>query len=103
MRTTFCAVALGATLLPAGSWRVAAQDALFTSERDCTADVLSLRLRRRGGRRCGRGRSGLWSGDLRRRQLRAGHGRVRTTGYAVLLRVDGSTSTAWTADSMSAA
>jgi hypothetical protein len=36
------AVALGAMLLLSGLWRVGAQDALFTSERDCTADVLSL-------------------------------------------------------------
>jgi hypothetical protein len=42
VKTTSWAVALGATLLLPGSWRVAAQDALFTSERDCTADVLSL-------------------------------------------------------------
>jgi hypothetical protein len=42
MKATFCAVALGAMLLLAGSGRVGAQDALFTSERDCTADVLSL-------------------------------------------------------------
>jgi hypothetical protein len=41
-KTRSCAVALGATLLLAGSWRAAAQDALFTSERNCTADVLSL-------------------------------------------------------------
>jgi hypothetical protein len=40
MKTTFCAVAVGGALLVAG--RVAAQDALFTSERDCTGDVLSL-------------------------------------------------------------
>jgi hypothetical protein len=39
---TFSAVTLGATFLLAGPWRLAAQDALFTSERDCTADVLSL-------------------------------------------------------------
>ena len=42
MKTPSYAVVLGATLLLAGSWRVVAQDALFTSERDCTADVLSL-------------------------------------------------------------
>jgi hypothetical protein len=42
MRTTLYAVALGASLAPAGSVRVGAQDALFTSERDCTADVWSL-------------------------------------------------------------
>jgi hypothetical protein len=50
--TTFCAVALGATLLLAGTWNAGAQDALFTSERDCTADVLSLcaRVMPGGGR-----------------------------------------------------
>jgi hypothetical protein len=50
--TTFCAVALGATLLLAGTWSAGAQDALFTSERDCTADVLSLcaRVMPGGGR-----------------------------------------------------
>jgi hypothetical protein len=42
MKTTSYAVALGATLLVAGSWGVSAQDALFTSERDCTVDVWSL-------------------------------------------------------------
>ena len=42
MGATFYAVVLSATLLLAGSWRAAAQDALFTSERDCSADVLSL-------------------------------------------------------------
>jgi hypothetical protein len=34
--------ALGTMLLLAGSWEACAQDALFTSERDCTADVSSL-------------------------------------------------------------
>ena len=52
MKMTSYAVALGATLLLAGSWRAAAQDALFTSERNCTADVLSLcaRVMPGGGR-----------------------------------------------------
>jgi hypothetical protein len=52
MGATFYAVVLSATLLLAGSWRVAAQDALFTSERDCTADVWSLcaRVMPGGGR-----------------------------------------------------
>jgi hypothetical protein len=42
VKATFCAVGLGATFLLAGSGRGGAQDALFTSERNCTADVLSL-------------------------------------------------------------
>jgi hypothetical protein len=42
MRTTLYAIVVGASLLLAGSWRAGAQDALFTSERDCTADVWSL-------------------------------------------------------------
>ena len=52
MGATFYAVVLSATLLLAGSWRVAAQDALFTSERNCTADVWSLcaRVMPGGGR-----------------------------------------------------
>jgi hypothetical protein len=41
--TTFCAFVRGAAmLLLAGSWGASGQDALFSSERDCTADVLSL-------------------------------------------------------------
>jgi hypothetical protein len=52
MRATSHAIVFGATLLLAGSWRAGAQDALFTSERDCTADVLSLcaRVMPGGGR-----------------------------------------------------
>src|SRR6478672_10632270 len=52
MGATFYAAVLSATLLLAGSSRLAAQDALFTSERDCTADVLSLcaRVMPGGGR-----------------------------------------------------
>ena len=36
------AVALGAGLLLTGSWGAGAQEGLFTSMRDCTADVQSL-------------------------------------------------------------
>ena len=52
MRTTFCTVGLGATLLLIGSRPPSAQDALFTSERDCTTDVQSLcsRVMPGGGR-----------------------------------------------------
>jgi hypothetical protein len=52
VRAAFCSAAVGATLLLAGSWRISAQDALFTSERDCTADVWSLcaRVMPGGGR-----------------------------------------------------
>jgi hypothetical protein len=39
---TIYAVAFGASLLLAALCGAAAQDALFTSERDCTADVWSL-------------------------------------------------------------
>jgi hypothetical protein len=51
MRTTFNAVAIGAMFALGGSW-ADAQDALFTSERDCTADVWSLcpRVMPGGGR-----------------------------------------------------
>ena len=52
MRTTLYVVVLGASLLLAGSGRAGAQDALFTSERDCTIDVQSLcsRVMPGGGR-----------------------------------------------------
>ena len=40
MRTTFNAVAIGAMFALGGPW-ADAQDALFTAERDCTADVWS--------------------------------------------------------------
>jgi len=40
MGATFYAVVLSATLLLAGSWRVGAQHALFTSERDCASRPL---------------------------------------------------------------
>jgi hypothetical protein len=52
VKTTLFAIALSATLLLTCSWHVGAQDALFTSERDCTADVLSLcaRVMPGGGR-----------------------------------------------------
>ena len=43
MKTTFYAVALGAALLLTGSVGASAQEGLFTSERDCTTDVQSLR------------------------------------------------------------
>jgi hypothetical protein len=51
MRTTFNAVAIGAMFALGGPW-ADAQDALFTSERDCTADVWSLcpRVMPGGGR-----------------------------------------------------
>ena len=51
-KTTSYTVTLGVTLLLAGSWCAGAQDALFTSERNCTADVLSLcaRVMPGGGR-----------------------------------------------------
>ena len=42
MKTTFHAIALGAGLLLTGSWGAGAQEWLFTSERDCTADLKSL-------------------------------------------------------------
>ncbi len=42
MKTAITTVALGAALLLTGSWGAGAQEGLFTSERDCTADVQSL-------------------------------------------------------------
>jgi hypothetical protein len=42
MKTTICAVALGATMLLTGSWGTSAQEGLFTSMRDCTTDIQSL-------------------------------------------------------------
>jgi hypothetical protein len=42
VRTTLCSAALGTTFLLANSWGTRAQDALFTSERDCTTDIWSL-------------------------------------------------------------
>ena len=52
MRTTVWTVGLGATLLLIDSRPASAQDALFTSERDCTTDVQSLcaRVMPGGGR-----------------------------------------------------
>jgi hypothetical protein len=51
MRTTLNAAAIGAMFALCGPW-ADAQDALFTSERDCTADVWSLcpRVMPGGGR-----------------------------------------------------
>jgi hypothetical protein len=42
MKTAFTTIALGALLLLTGSVGASAQEGLFTSERDCTADVQSL-------------------------------------------------------------
>jgi Cysteine rich repeat len=42
MKESLLAGALGAGLLLTGSWGANAQEGLFTSERDCTADVQSL-------------------------------------------------------------
>jgi hypothetical protein len=52
VNTTVYAVAFGAALLVADSSGVAAQDPLFTAERDCTANVWSLcaRVMPGGGR-----------------------------------------------------
>jgi hypothetical protein len=52
VRTTVCMVGLAVTLVLIGSWPAGAQDALFTSERDCTTDVQSLcaRVMPAGGR-----------------------------------------------------
>ena len=43
MKTTFCAVALGAAMLLTGSWGASAQEGgLFATERDCATDIQSL-------------------------------------------------------------
>jgi hypothetical protein len=42
MTKLFAMVALGAALLLTGSWSAGAQEGLFTSERDCAADVNAM-------------------------------------------------------------
>ena len=43
MKTTFCAIALGAGLLLTGSWGASAQGlGLFATQRDCARDIKSL-------------------------------------------------------------
>ena len=44
MKSTFCAVALGAAMLLTGSWGASAQEGLglFATQRDCASDIQSL-------------------------------------------------------------